>query len=148
MGCDNVLFALSLLLNSFNPRTHVGCDRHGCSCHADVCRFQSTHPRGVRLCPLFYVILTLLVSIHAPTWGATTLRKSLILMPCVSIHAPTWGATDVIRNVEIPALKVSIHAPTWGATFPADSVFSESKFQSTHPRGVRHQSKKMREYDR
>jgi len=34
-----------------------------------------------------------IVSIHAPTWGATKLivrsRSSLI----VSIHAPTWGAT-------------------------------------------------------
>ena len=34
----------------------------------------------------------------------------------VSIHAPTWGATE--RAVENPfGHLVSIHAPTWGATF-------------------------------
>ena len=33
----------------------------------------------------------------------------------VSIHAPTWGATFALRDAAAPAA-VSIHAPTWGAT--------------------------------
>ena len=33
---------------------------------------------------------------------------------------------------------ISIHAPTWGATNGKISSFWSPKFQSTHPRGVRH----------
>ena len=33
----------------------------------------------------------------------------------VSIHAPTWGATEILDESKDFAL-VSIHAPTWGAT--------------------------------
>ena len=33
----------------------------------------------------------------------------------ISIHAPTWGATA--EDIKIAsAFKISIHAPTWGAT--------------------------------
>ena len=34
----------------------------------------------------------------------------------VSIHAPAWGATFALGGVFL-GLKVSIHAPAWGATF-------------------------------
>ena len=55
----------------------------------------------------------------------------------VSIHAPTWGAT--INVCSAPGLApVSIHAPTWGATYTRYSCcINMSKFQSTHPHGVR-----------
>ena len=55
------------------------------------------------------------VSIHAPTWGATTCRVQHRVQRPVSIHAPTWGAT-LIRMVAAMSYVVSIHAPTWGAT--------------------------------
>ena len=54
----------------------------------------------------------------------------------VSIHAPTWGAT----KTEIPRrtkIVVSIHAPTWGATVSLASQSLTLQFQSTHPHGVR-----------
>ena len=35
---------------------------------------------------------------------------------------------------------ISIHAPTWGATFPRLDTNPMTGFQSTHPRGVRHNS--------
>ena len=60
----------NISIQSFNPRTHMGCD--------------SKFLRKVKLC---------VVSIHAPTWGATEsicCGRSTIT---VSIHAPTWGAT-------------------------------------------------------
>ena len=55
---------------SFNPRTHMGCDPATDGEAATHCLFQSTHPHGVRLkaCSGFYYLV---VSIHAPTWGAT-----------------------------------------------------------------------------
>ena len=77
-------------------------------------KFQSTHPHGVR--PTF-------CSVHLPA----------IL---VSIHAPTRGATPV-KFVLHGFLLVSIHAPTRGAT-PRYHCYSPGKsFQSTHPHGVR-----------
>ena len=77
--------------------------------------FQSTHPSGVRPNPIIPTVNRIIISIHAPQWGAT-FRK----------HAPrrTWwdfnprtpvgcdGHADAInQNVDI-----SIHAPQWGAT--------------------------------
>ena len=77
------------------------------------------------------------VSIHAPTWGATSIgcsplftlqfqsthphgvRRAILSWVVdaykVSIHAPTWGATayDLTKHIIVD---VSIHAPTWGAT--------------------------------
>ena len=99
----------------------------------------------------------------------------------VSIHAPTWGATDVdvLRKLEevgfqsthprgvrqgrcrhfdeaeafqsthprgvrlmpdarrLDQMCVSIHAPTWGATAWLMRHSAPALFQSTHPRGVR-----------
>ena len=78
--------------------------------------FQSTHPRGVRLLP-------------------DCLR--IIQLSTVSIHAPAWGATiKVIFCHYFPP--VSIHAPAWGATVSSPKLRAVKRFQSTHPRGVRH----------
>ena len=54
----------------------------------------------------------------------------------VSIHAPGWGATGgIIFPPHYPI--VSIHAPGWGATKNACFAIRISRFQSTHPGGVR-----------
>ena len=127
-------------------------------------QFQSTHPHGVRPSPDGgFKLNNTLVSIHAPTRGATT---TLVVVLCifilgVSIHAPTRGATLEERHIDAkvesfqsthphgvrqhtnntydPMTSVSIHAPTRGAT--PDSVYGGRNggwFQSTHPHGVRH----------
>ena len=78
-----------------------------------------------------------LVSIHAPTWGATLASVLVVVGRAVSIHAPTWGATVLLRwmlqlgylfqstrprgarpldETQFLCQIVSIHAPTWGAT--------------------------------
>ena len=98
------------------------------------------------------------VSIHAPVWGATTCYKFTNNYRLVSIHAPVWGATVYWQQVKTPvafqsthpcgvrqqsqveqqAEFVSIHAPVWGATiFALKSSIMCSLFQSTHPCGVR-----------
>ena len=90
-------------------------------------------------CDLFLLaqVQHLLISIHAPAWGATYcdllsgLQKRYFnprtRMGCdvfadqigqfipISIHAPAWGAT--CPSVLITSrCKISIHAPAWGAT--------------------------------
>ena len=39
---------------SFNPRTHEGCDKEFMPSDKRTKSFQSTHPRGVRLCLHLY----------------------------------------------------------------------------------------------
>ena len=56
-----------------------------------------------------------MVSIHAPTKGATTLPLPYAGRIRVSIHAPTKGATWC-KEVRKMTFGVSIHAPTKGAT--------------------------------
>ena len=83
--------------------------------------FQSTRPRGARLFPLSYkhsilrcfnprarvgrdhdfgqiFYFFLLVSIHAPAWGATKHHIPRLNPLLVSIHAPAWGATNLRRS--------------------------------------------------
>ena len=57
-----------------------------------------------------------IVSIHAPTRGATLNVHIRYFSYIVSIHAPTRGATLQFLN-DFLVIKVSIHAPTRGATF-------------------------------
>ncbi len=77
---------------SFNPRPHARGD-------AFALRIQGDS----------------MVSIHAPTRGATGQRYQPPKHNAVSIHAPTRGATVIGYSVEI-GQHVSIHAPTRGAT--------------------------------
>ena len=48
MGCDLFVSPTGFYKKSFNPRTHVGCDREWLFDFAIPEVFQSTHPRGVR----------------------------------------------------------------------------------------------------
>ena len=78
-----------------------------------------------------------MISIHAPTRGATSLQLATIHRFFISIHAPTRGATNITSAyvtttkfqstlpreerlfshiVKCCIYKISIHAPTRGAT--------------------------------
>ena len=98
------------------------------------------------------------ISIHAPTRGATSLKAteyklSIDFNPrshersdnyipdefksyIISIHAPTRGATTGYNCISYGKL-ISIHAPTRGATKVACYLATLIKFQSTLPREER-----------
>ena len=120
--------------------------------------FQSTRPRGARPKKFDVKNGLYLVSIHAPARGATILKKINRRLFNVSIHAPARGATlslfDILKNYQVsihapargatctegPArmkIIVSIHAPARGATLSNRWTVTQSKFQSTRPRGAR-----------
>ena len=106
---------VSASTRNFNPRTPVGCDR-------------------LRV----VVLAALVISIHAPQWGATDRSGDHRHDLFISIHAPQWGATSAVGsshcsrsyfNPRTPVgcddglatdldarLGISIHAPQWGAT--------------------------------
>ena len=83
-----------------------------------IIKFQSTHPRGVRHAKPCYVRYGKLpVSIHAPAWGATPV--------CCLAGERGWPCFN-------PRTRVG--CDPHGRPSPAGS----RRFQSTHPRGVRH----------
>ena len=131
MRCSVILTA------NFNPRSHKGSDED----------FIDLAER-------------LVISIHAPTRGATPIISVSKCEDVISIHAPTRGATrpkgiaeraklfqstlpqGERRNYcinDVQGLWISIHAPTRGATqMLIDEVFRIA-FQSTLPQGERQQ---------
>ena len=79
-----------------------------------------------------------LVSIHAPAWGATR-PGGPKLTPCRCFNPRTRvGCDGQLDGQALLPLGVSIHAPAWGATASARCRAGWTVwFQSTHPRGVR-----------
>ena len=158
MGCDCNHRPSGILRSSFNPRTHMGCDTPSPYSVREWMAFQSTHPHGVRLkgveygdcseefqsthphgvrpdhpghSPTFNV-----VSIHAPTWGATFVFR-IITTYFLCFNPRTHMGCDCVLMTKGISGRVSIHAPTWGATFETAFHSSSREFQSTHPHGVR-----------
>ena len=85
-------FSIYIIVVSFYC-TRVGCDGTAIFCGAQGSGFQSTHPRGVRHIRHHTAEVEDIISIHAPAWGATSLRKFFLHRIWISIHAPAWGAT-------------------------------------------------------
>ena len=59
------------VLRGFNPRTYTRCDGNPIKTFERIQWFQSTHLHEVRLSRYYQLILSVRVSIHAPTRGAT-----------------------------------------------------------------------------
>ena len=80
----------------------------------------------------------LVVSIHAPAWGATV--NASASSPCNLMFQSTRprGARHAAESVCRMFEDVSIHAPAWGATLRISNRLAlEAMFQSTRPRGAR-----------
>ena len=92
VGNDRLVYPVLRLLPYFNPRSHVGNDNNNSSC---LKPFHNFNPRshvgndwtGADL--YRYII----ISIHVPTWGTTTMGGILKSLGFISIHVPTWGTT-------------------------------------------------------
>ena len=63
------------LIGYFNPRTRMGCDAVWVRPELVCTVFQSTHPHGVRQKRCILDGELMIISIHAPAWGATHLRR-------------------------------------------------------------------------
>ena len=101
--------------------------------------FQSTHPHRVRLSKPKECLLAVLVSIHAPTQGATA-KRNKFCCECLfqsthphRVRRRSWGSKRLEKLCFNPrthtgcdaagysralTATVSIHAPTQGATVP------------------------------
>ena len=121
----------------FNPRTREGCDyrcRHlGHSFH----RFQSTHPRGVRLAAIDDLKAIVGISIHAPARGATS-----VLVVCfpynINFNPRTREGCDKKRRRICERSKNFNPRTREGCDVTTTNYYELLlTFQSTHPRGVR-----------
>ncbi len=100
------------------------------------------------------------VSIHAPAWGATVGGAALFCTPRCFNPRTRVGCDQMLLSKARRDDSVSIHAPAWGATAAGQCRWGRwrcfnprtrvgcdrascciwpscSRFQSTHPRGVR-----------
>ncbi len=100
-------------ISDFNPRSRVGSDYNK-----------------------FAVKFQVMISIHAPAWGATNVEYVKFMGNVISIHAPAWGATQGLHLLK-RVCPISIHAPAWGATIFPGLKMENIIFQSTLPRGER-----------
>ena len=114
----------------------------------------------MRRCALYIARSDFLISIHAPTWGATRLSwtgdthiinfnprthvgcdveftRALSLILIISIHAPTWGATSILAYCWSSAVNFNPRTHVGCDKAMERKTDQEIKFQSTHPRGVR-----------
>ena len=138
--------------------THPRGVRQSCKAVSGVpIRFQSTHPRGVRHLMSKGLGKSFVISIHAPTWGATL---SVLVLLSYTVFQSThprgvrhkllsklidkWnfnprthvGCDDWIKRFRT---RLSHFNPRTHVGCDYDDWYRDSRiqFQSTHPRGVR-----------
>ena len=97
--------------------------------------FQSTLPREERQTMRKLTIAELNFNPRSHERSDPMVKKFL-LMKMISIHAPTRGATSQVSLLCFKCI-ISIHAPTRGATGEAINFVTDSTFQSTLPREER-----------
>ena len=139
-GCDRDIIKRKRRYQHFNPRTREGCDASKSTDFTGDYISIHAPARGATHIASRAVIGNG-ISIHAPARGATTTDSIALQSEVISIHAPARGATCTPCGRLVNA-NISIHAPARGAT---DVVRADCPlvygFQSTHPRGVRRQSR-------
>ena len=112
-GVRRDIISLQPLLENFNPRTHVGCD------------------------PLAFILMPYFEHFNPRTHvGCDGIIYDLVSLEVISIHAPTWGATS--HNVLIRQADKFQSTHPRGVRPISESIEASVRlFQSTHPRGVR-----------
>ena len=121
---------------NFNPRARMGRDKRSTPSSSSGASFNSRARLGRDLHRVDGEH-DVVVSIHAPAWGATIAPERQAVSALVSIHAPAWGATrgscrcprrsrcfnprarvgrDPKPEPVFAVVVVLIHAPAWGAT--------------------------------
>ena len=92
-GATHPLFSCQRVHSDFNPRTRVGCDKRNGKSTVHCNYFNPRTRVGCDIRVNHRVSVFLLISIHAPGWGATLICICLNRSRWISIHAPGWGAT-------------------------------------------------------
>ena len=124
--------------------THSRGVRHGYRSNYGLsCAFQSTHSRGVRLPGAHSTADANEVSIHALARSATAHAPLLLGNHC-GFNPRTRAECDMLEMRMLGGYTVSIHALARSATWIAGNGNPQSGFQSTHSRGVRQRTQRVK----
>ena len=101
-GATGYAFIAGLIAFYFNPRTREGCDMFFTINLHWIFKFQSTHPRGVRR--LFAIDWRAIVKFQSthPRGVRHTIELFILVSEVISIHAPARGATIYERETALP----------------------------------------------
>ncbi len=138
VGGDTLSMGSLLNIRCFNPRPRVGGDISSEFLHSSSFMFQSTPPRGGRLCWCTYHVKCMFCFNPRPRVGGDMSCSFLIFWVSVFQSTPPRGGRPIYlgahflitlfqstpprggRQLELSLLPphhpVSIHAPAWGAT--------------------------------
>ena len=138
-GRDIISRFIICLSSCFNSRAHGGRDTYWAELYRLHRKFQFTRPRGARHVKRANG-QTVQISFNSRAHGGrdTGPPRGPRGGRMVSIHAPTGGATLPYSTVQYGTVR-SIHAPTGGATPPLRlfCLIRHSYVQFTRPRGAR-----------
>ena len=140
-GATQVRFCFLKRTVGFNPRTHEGCDSDKLAATKAELQFQSTHPRGVRLSKSSLRADELKFQSTHPRGVRPLSASAAACLAVVSIHAPTRGATCSMIILSVLLMFQSTH-PRGVRQHKLGEELQCSRFQSTHPRGVRRSTAK------
>ena len=126
----------NFILDSFNPRTHSGCDVKAAVCNGWVRVFQSTHPLGMRPHVFWWTSVRVIVSIHAPTRDATLISENTSMdILFQSTHPLGMRLCADSAKVSLDCFNPRTHS---GCDRVTPRVYLWlMEFQSTHPLGMR-----------
>ncbi len=127
-------------VDGFNPRPRVGGDLAVVQRTSSAVEFQSTPPRGGRRRPLGDSSAVRCFNPRPRVGGDRAIcRHDRMTSMCFNPR-PRVGGDDGCASIGTGLRRVSIHAPAWGATCrPSDVASTGYRFQSTPPRGGRHE---------
>ena len=132
-----MLLRLNGLIYLFQSTLPRGERRGKCYLTVFPLKFQSTLPRGERRTKTRRP--SSLRNFNPRSHEGSDVDCSVpLIVSLISIHAPTRGATEE-HGVMFISIKISIHAPTRGATLHCYINAHKNLFQSTLPRGERQQ---------
>ena len=107
--------------------------RQGSPAHPAPSHNFNSRPRVGGDCAFLHNVHFLLISIHAPAWGATGGWLACNNAEPISIHAPAWGATGH-KHISAQDCRISIHAPAWGATYRIAAQCALFAYFNSRPR--------------
>ena len=132
--CSDIRISGICLFQSTHPH---GVRPNNRQCHINVSRFQSTHPHGVRLRQTKIILNKLKFQSTHPHGVRPVKELGAHKVLLVSIHAPTRGATRSRGGVPAWVLSFNPRTHTGCDRPPPIRERRRTGFQSTHPHGVR-----------
>ena len=95
---DHITQSFVFRFFNFNPRSHERSDDSCLHCYSQACKFQSTLPREERLVVVDTLTRNVLFQSTLPREERLTVQTAFGFQYVISIHAPTRGATGSGSN--------------------------------------------------